>query len=192
MEHIFWTADERSNRRKILAVSMQLKQLRKESLKKIQAWTGFEPMTSAMPVQCSTNWAIKPTGGWSYCEFVMYLEGWINDCKCMEHIFWTADERSNRRKILAVTTYLMSGSIPKAIIPPPPPRANPRAFDFFENAWSNSPVYGPISRSNAPLAGAEKSMCCFFFFVFASSVYIKINEIHTLINLKQFIIKDNA
>ena len=40
----------------------QLKQLRKESLKKIQAWTGFEPMTSAMWVQCSTNWAIKPTG----------------------------------------------------------------------------------------------------------------------------------
>ena len=37
-------------------------QLRKESLKKIQAWKGFEPMTSEMPVQCSTNWAIKPTG----------------------------------------------------------------------------------------------------------------------------------
>ena len=34
MKHIFWTADERSNRRKILAVSTQLKQLRKESLKK--------------------------------------------------------------------------------------------------------------------------------------------------------------
>ena len=43
------------NRRKILAVSMQLKQLWKESLKKIQAWTEFKPMTSVMPVQCSTN-----------------------------------------------------------------------------------------------------------------------------------------
>ena len=62
-----------SNRRKILAVTTQPKQLRKDSLKKkIQAWTGFEPMTSAMPVQCSTNWAIKPTGSWSYCEFVIY------------------------------------------------------------------------------------------------------------------------
>ena len=60
------------NRRKILAVTKQLKQLRKESLKKIQAWTGFEPITSAMPVQCSTNWAIKPNGSWSYCEFVIY------------------------------------------------------------------------------------------------------------------------
>ena len=34
MKHIFWTSDERSNRRKILAVRTQLKQLRKESLKK--------------------------------------------------------------------------------------------------------------------------------------------------------------
>ena len=29
--------------------------------KKIQARTGFEPMTFAIPVQCSTNWANKPT-----------------------------------------------------------------------------------------------------------------------------------
>ena len=36
----------------------QLKQLRNYSLKKIQAWTGFEHMTSAIPVQCSTNWAM--------------------------------------------------------------------------------------------------------------------------------------
>ena len=34
MKHIFWTADERSNRRKILAVNTQLEQLRKESQKK--------------------------------------------------------------------------------------------------------------------------------------------------------------
>lgn len=26
-----------------------------------QAWTGFKPMTSVIPVQCSTNWAMKPT-----------------------------------------------------------------------------------------------------------------------------------
>ena len=30
--------------------------------KKIQACTGFEPMTAAIPVQRSTNWANKPTG----------------------------------------------------------------------------------------------------------------------------------
>ena len=32
-----------------------LVQLRKESLKRIQACTGFEPLTSAIPVQRSTN-----------------------------------------------------------------------------------------------------------------------------------------
>ena len=51
MRQIFWTADERSNRRKILAFSTQLNQLRKEGLeKKNHVWTGFELMTSAMPV----------------------------------------------------------------------------------------------------------------------------------------------
>ena len=45
---------------KIFAVDTQFKQLRKRSLKKIQASAGFEPVTSAIPVQCSTNWAMKP------------------------------------------------------------------------------------------------------------------------------------
>ena len=31
--------------------------------------TGFEPMTSVIPVQCSTNWATKPTRSWSLCWF---------------------------------------------------------------------------------------------------------------------------
>ena len=76
-----WTVDELLNGRKILAVFSQLRQLRKESLKKIQAWTGIEPMTSAMPVQCSTNWA-KPTGSWSYCEFVRKPETDIVPATC--------------------------------------------------------------------------------------------------------------
>ena len=66
----------------------QLKQLRKESLKKILAWTGFEPMTSAIPAQCSTNWAIKPTGSWSLCEFVIYPLGWWDESEYMKiHTF---------------------------------------------------------------------------------------------------------
>ena len=36
-----------------------------------QAWTGFEPMTSAIPVQCSTNWAINLLT-WSRCELVIH------------------------------------------------------------------------------------------------------------------------
>ena len=40
----------------------KFKQLERRSLKKkkIRASTGFEPMTSALPVRCSTNWAMKP------------------------------------------------------------------------------------------------------------------------------------
>ena len=34
-----------------------------------KACTGFEPMTSAIPVQRSTNWANKPTGSWSWWWF---------------------------------------------------------------------------------------------------------------------------
>ena len=30
-----------------------------------RTWNGFEPMTSSIPVQRSTNWANKPTGIWT-------------------------------------------------------------------------------------------------------------------------------
>ena len=50
----------------------QLKQFKIEAEKKIQAWTGFEPMTSTIPVHYSTNWPIKPSGNWSLCEFVIH------------------------------------------------------------------------------------------------------------------------
>ena len=32
--------------------------------KKNKAYTGFKPMTIVIPVQCSTNWAKKPTESW--------------------------------------------------------------------------------------------------------------------------------
>jgi len=38
----------------------------KLKVEKIQAWAGFEPVTSAMPVQCFANWAIKPTESWLF------------------------------------------------------------------------------------------------------------------------------
>ena len=38
----------------------------------------------------------------------------------------------------------------KSKIQHPPPGATPRAFDFFENCCSNSPLPGPKCRSNAP------------------------------------------
>ena len=63
------------NRRKILAVTTQLKQLRKESLKKIQAWTGFEPMTPAM---------LKLR---SKCEDLSSIWSFIRSSKYMFRIF---------------------------------------------------------------------------------------------------------
>ena len=38
----------------------QFMQLRKEAWKKCRTSTGFEPVTSRLPVRCSTNWAMKP------------------------------------------------------------------------------------------------------------------------------------
>ena len=39
----------------IIAVYFQFKQLERRSLKKIRASTGFKPVTSKIPVRCSTN-----------------------------------------------------------------------------------------------------------------------------------------
>ena len=52
---------------------------------KIRAWTGFEPMISATPVQCSTNWAIKPSGSWPLCELVIYNNCHKLYCKNCTH-----------------------------------------------------------------------------------------------------------
>jgi len=49
---------------------------------------------------------------------------------------------------------LMYRSIPKP--PIPPPRANSRAFDFFEKFRSNSPLCCQFRRSNAPPVRALK------------------------------------
>ena len=65
-----WTADNdvnesdpRSNLHYLIGSSEN------KAWKKIQACTGFEPMTSAIPVQRSTNWANKPIGSVSWSWF---------------------------------------------------------------------------------------------------------------------------
>ena len=44
----------------IITINFQFKQLEGRSLKNIRASMGFEPVTSTIPVRCSTNWAVKP------------------------------------------------------------------------------------------------------------------------------------
>ena len=53
--HICEPWSEELNEGWSLQLYTQLMQLRKESLKKIQACTGFEPLTFAISVQRSTN-----------------------------------------------------------------------------------------------------------------------------------------
>ena len=61
---------------------------------KIQACTRFEPMTPAIPVQCSTNWANKPTGSWLIC--CLNVNIW-------KSYMWTADNWDlNMKAIFAV------------------------------------------------------------------------------------------
>ena len=74
----------------------------------------------------------------------------------------------------------------------PPPGQTPGHLTFLKMP-DQIPLYmGRFLGQMPHWLGLKSHRVGFFFFVFASSVYIKINEIHTLINLKQFIIKDNA
>ena len=58
--------------------------------KNFKAWTGFEPMTSVISMQCSTNWANKPTGSWSLCWHAKNQWGDITQ---------TRDENSEKYKL---------------------------------------------------------------------------------------------
>ena len=59
-----------------------------------RASTGFEPMASALALQCSTNWAMKTymLGAGQFIEFIVPVKG-------MKHmnIMWTADIRMKWR-----------------------------------------------------------------------------------------------
>ena len=46
------------------------------------------------PLQFSTNWTIKPTGSWSFCEFILFHRRWIDGSQIHEILYmWTADEK---------------------------------------------------------------------------------------------------
>ena len=46
---------------------------KEEAWKEINVSTGFEPETSVVPVECSTNWAMKPHIGSKVNLFSSYL-----------------------------------------------------------------------------------------------------------------------
>ena len=49
--------------------------------KRIQAFTGFEPMTSVIPAQCSANRADMPIRAGHYFGSKKRLNLWKNDCE---------------------------------------------------------------------------------------------------------------
>ena len=56
-----WTAQLcRRKWRMIILVNFPIQAVGKKKSEKIRASTGFERVTSAIPVRCSTNWAMKP------------------------------------------------------------------------------------------------------------------------------------
>ena len=46
----------------------------KMNWKNFRLWAGFEHTTSALPAQCSPNWAIKATRGWPCVGLALYVQ----------------------------------------------------------------------------------------------------------------------
>ena len=81
----------------------QLKQLWNESLKKIQAWTGFKPMTSVILLHCSTNWAIKPSRSWSCNLLVRNIPVEGEECKWIYEISYNQTVEKDMKTWLIIT-----------------------------------------------------------------------------------------
>ena len=71
----------------------QVMQLRKEAWKKkFRTSTGFEPLTSRLPVRCSTNWAMKllTLGAGQLWVHMLPWKKWVLMIHEINHI-WTAE-----------------------------------------------------------------------------------------------------
>ena len=83
----------------------QFIQLRKEAWKRFRTSTGFEPVTSRLPVWCSTNWAMKPLtlGAGQLWVYMFPSKKWVLMIYEINHIWttemkwkWRNDRRSER------------------------------------------------------------------------------------------------
>ena len=63
---------------------LKVKNDHQRSLKNIRASTGFEPVTSALPVRCSTNWAMKPHIGSEVNLLSSHLPWGVKWCEVYE------------------------------------------------------------------------------------------------------------
>ena len=84
-----------------------------------------------------------------FCGFLRGLQIKIILPTCA---FRCIDNNQQLPQFQACTTYVSVNSKTAHA----PPRANPRAFDFFEKFWSNSPLCCQFRWSNAPPVRASK------------------------------------
>ena len=98
-----WNADKNVNMNAIFAVMNATWAVVKIRPEKIQDRAGFEPMTSAIPMQFSTNWANKPTRSWLLCWFHKnpLSDEWMT-VNISKSYMWNADKNVNMNAIFAV------------------------------------------------------------------------------------------
>ena len=100
----------------------QFMQLRREAWKKVRTSTGFEPVTSRLPVRCSTNWAMKPLTGklqraYLYWPLVAVLKACIKRAIYLKSLSLVLlNENRSKRKLdcyggWACSLYLQLGAI---------------------------------------------------------------------------------
>ena len=152
---------------------------------------GFEPMTSTVLLQCSTNWAKEQTGSWSLCWFFNKLvKGLTNDCDYIwESYMWTVYQEINMRAILTVWSeigskneiksksekkfrsvqdFILQELITTIVIiqnvpaPPPPPAPSPyRVYFPFPALWCATNTLGSNSCPLPPLLTVLKHLRMF-------------------------------
>ena len=118
------TAGWRITWKKIIAVIDATFAAAKRRPDKIQACTGFEPLTSAIPVQRSTNWAKKPTGSRLLNWFV--LNAWKDDDEVMNNYMKIIYENCG------VKNYI---------------KEHRRSYRRKKKAWKTSGLYERITKS---------------------------------------------
>ena len=104
-------------------------------IQKIQAWTWFEPVTSAIPMRCSTNWAVKATWeqscvGSAVIATVGHLLPWNSYAWAEYNVHWTyRAELTHDRSHVALIAQLVEHCIGNAKVV----GSNPvQSLNFFQ------------------------------------------------------------
>ena len=107
----------------------QFMQLRKEAWKKIQDFNGVWTRDLAIPVRCSTNWAMKPLtlGAGQLWVHMFQWKKWVLMIYEINHIWtaemkwrWRNDRRSERNLCNCVKNLRISSAMAQSFFPPRP------------------------------------------------------------------------